>query len=203
MKRIRLEPEAYRQGHCFSVTLATAERGPALTHPNAIQICMTALKEAAEKCEASVYAYCFMPDHLHLLATTPDRVNFTDFIRQFKQLSAYRLRRQIQTGRPLWQTRFYDHALRSDEGVVTAARYIFDNPVRAGMVASAADYPYSGSLVWKSVLSSSGSEDPDLHSARRRVALAARNDPPESRDRNTHRQAMQRKRDRKEVGPWT
>ena len=162
MKRIRLEPEAYRLGHCFSVTLTTAERAPALAQPDAIQICMTALKQTAEKCEASVYAYCFMPDHLHLLASTPHWVGFIHFIRHFKQLSAYRLRRQFQTGRPVWQRRFYDHALRSDEGVVSAARYIFDNPVRAGIVANAAHYPYSGSLAWKGVLSSSGSEDPDL-----------------------------------------
>src|SRR3989304_208477 len=103
MKRIRLEPEAYRLGHCFSVTLATAQRAPALTQPDAIQICMTALKQAAEKCEANVYAYCFMSDHLHLLASTPGGVSFIDFIRQFKQLSGYRLRRHFPTGRPAWQ----------------------------------------------------------------------------------------------------
>ncbi len=182
MKRIRLEPEAYRLGHCFSVTLTAAERAPALTKPDAIQICMTALKRAAEKCEASVYAYCFMPDHVHLLASTPHGVSFIDFIRHLKQLSAYRLRRQFQTGRPLWQPRFYDHALRSDEGLVSAARYIFDNPVRAGIVANAADYPYSGSLVWKGVLSSSGSEDPDLHSGN---GLSGSEDP----DRHTKAKA--------------
>ena len=194
MKRIRLEPEAYRLGHCFSVTLTAAERAPDLTQPDAIQICMTALKQAAEKCEASVYAYCFMPDHLHLLASTPDGVSFVDFIRHFKQLSAYRLRRQFQTGHPLWQTRFYDHALRSDESVAAVARYIFDNPVRAGMAANAADYPCSGSLVWKGVLSSSGSEDPDLRSA---LSSSGSEDP------DLHPEAAVMQGDRKEVRTWT
>jgi putative transposase len=145
------------------VILATAERARIFTEPRAVQTCLAALKHAATGYEARVYAYCFMPDHLHLLANTPDGVNFIDFIRHFKQLSAYRLPRQSQIARRLWQTRFYDHALRSDEGVVTVARYIFENSVRAGIVTNAADYPYSGSLVWKGVLSSSGSEDPDLH----------------------------------------
>jgi putative transposase len=163
MKRIRLRLEDYRMGHCFSVILATAGRARIFTEPKAVQTCLTALKHAATRYAAKVYAYCFMPDHLHLLTNTPDGVNLIDFICHFKQLSAYRLPRQSQTARRLWQTRFYDHALRSDEGVMTAARYIFDNPVRAGIVANAADYPYSGSLVWKGVLSSSGSEDPDLH----------------------------------------
>ena len=173
MKRIRLQPEAYRLGHCFSVTLATAERARVFTQANAVQTCLSALRHAATRYEAKVYAYCFMPDHLHLLVDTPDSVDSIDFVRYFKQLSAYRLSHASQTAHRLWQTRFYDHALRLDEDVVTAARYIFDNPVRAGIVANAADYPFSGSLVWKGALSrrglktptyiSLGSEDSDLH----------------------------------------
>ena len=163
MKRIRLQAEAYRLGHCFSVTLTTAERARLFTERKAVQTGLTALKETARKYKATIYAYCFMPDHLHLLASTPHAVSFIDFIRHFKQLSAYRLRRQFQSSGSVWQTRFYDHALRSDEGLGTAASYIFDNPVRAGIVENAADYPYSGSLAWQGALSASGSEDPDLH----------------------------------------
>ena len=162
MKRIRLQPEDYRLGHCFSATLV-AGRAQVFTEPVAVGTCLAALARAATRYEAMVYAYCFVPDHLHLLANTPDSVNFIDFIRYFKQMSAFRLRHPRRAACRLWQTRFYDHALRSDEDVVTVARYIFDNPVRAGIVADAADYPYSGSLVWKSVPCSSGSEDPDLH----------------------------------------
>ena len=163
MKRIRMEPEAYRVGHCFSVILATAERAQVFTKPNAVQTCLSAMEHAATRYEAKVFAYCFMPDHLHLLAATPSDVNFVGFIQYFNQLSAYRLSHPSRTARRLWQARFYDHALRLDDDIVTVARYIFDNPVRAGMVADATDYPYSGSLAWKDALYSSGSEDADLH----------------------------------------
>ena len=162
MKRIRLQPEDYCLGHCFSLTVATADRARLFTEPKAFQTCLTALRHAASRYEAKVYAHCFMPDHLHLLVATPDGMSLIDFVRHFKQSSAYPFRRRSQAGR-LWQSRFYDHALRSDESVVAVARYIFDNPVRAGIVAKAEDYPYSGSLVWSSVLCPSGSEDPDLH----------------------------------------
>ena len=158
MKRIRLDPEAYRLGHCFSVVLATAERARIFVEPKAVQTCLAALKHAAARYEADIYAYCFMPDHLHLLVSTPDGVNLIDFMRYFKQLSAYRPPHQFQMPRRLWQSRFYDHALRSDESVVAVARYVLGNPVRAGIAADAADYPYSGSLVWEGVLSV-GAED--------------------------------------------
>ena len=174
MKRIRLDPHAYRLGHCFSVTLATAGRARVFAQPRAVQTCLAALKQAATRYEAGVYAYCFMPDHLHLLAATPSDVDFVSFIQYFKQLSAFSLSHPSPTAHGLWQARFYDHALRLDEDIITVARYIFGNPVRAGIVADAADYPYSGSLVWKDVLCSSGSEDPDLHLNRPPDALSVR-----------------------------
>ena len=41
-----------------------------------------------------------------------------------------------QHGHPgaLWQRRFYDHFLRSEESVEATARYILSNPVRQGLV---------------------------------------------------------------------
>ena len=41
----------------------------------------------------------------------------------------------------LWQRAYHDHALHSDEDVVAVARYIVANPIRAGLVRQAGDYP--------------------------------------------------------------
>jgi hypothetical protein len=41
-----------------------------------------------------------------------------------------------------------DRVLRSDEATFDVVRYIFENPVRAGLVRSPADYPFLGSDVW-------------------------------------------------------
>ena len=46
----------------------------------------------------------------------------------------------------LWQAGYYDHCLRGDEDLRLQARYILENPVRAGIVESPRDYPYSWSL---------------------------------------------------------
>jgi hypothetical protein len=59
---------------------------------------------------------------------------------------------------------FYDHALRSTEGILPAVRYIVANPVRAGLVTNVADYPYSGSFEWPDMISA-GLESPGLHSS--------------------------------------
>ena len=51
-----------------------------------------------------------------------------------------------QTGRGrLWQDGYYDRILRDDEQTIVVARYILENPVRAGLVEGFDEYPYSGS----------------------------------------------------------
>ena len=88
-----------------------------------------------------------MPDHVHLLvegvrATSDGR----RFIAGAKQLSGFHFRRTF--GEPLWQRYGYERVLRSDEQTLSVARYILDNPLRAGLVASVRDYPFIGSEVY-------------------------------------------------------
>jgi hypothetical protein len=48
----------------------------------------------------------------------------------------------------LWQPSFFDRTLRSDESICEVIRYIVQNPIRAGLVERAEDYPYWGSSVY-------------------------------------------------------
>ena len=49
--------------------------------------------------------------------------------------------------RTLWQRSFFDHVLRSNESYSEKWNYVRDNPVRAGLVANAADWPYAGEII--------------------------------------------------------
>ena len=96
----------------------------------------------------AILAYCMMPDHVHLLVE--GRASDSDlkrFIRIGKQRSAYLYSRTTGGGQ-LWQEGFHDRALRREDDVTVAARYVLENPVRAGLVAAASDYQHSGSDVW-------------------------------------------------------
>jgi putative transposase len=48
---------------------------------------------------------------------------------------------------PVWQRGFFDHLLRGSESYSEKWNYVRENPVRAGLVASADDWPYSGEIV--------------------------------------------------------
>src|SRR3990170_4138119 len=143
-KRIRLKPESYEGPAAFSVTISTANRSPLLKQPDTVDMCTAALAEIASQHGMDVLAYCFMPDHLHLLIEAASG-NLIQFMKAFKQMSGYHHRRAL--GQRLWQKGYYDHVLRRGEDVNSVAEYIYHNPVRAGLVDSPDKYPSSGGIL--------------------------------------------------------
>jgi putative transposase len=112
-----------------------------------------ALLDSANSYSFAVHAYCFMPDHLHLLTSGQERQSLVRFIQHFKQRSSFAYKREA--GRLLWQTSFWDHILRESEDMVDVARYIWANPVRAGLAEDLRAYPFSGpsplpAVAWQS-----------------------------------------------------
>ncbi len=81
-----------------------------------------------------------MPDHLHWLIELHSS-SLANVIREVKSRSARSFNRHTGRAGPLWQASFHDRALRREENVVAAARYVVANPLRAGLVERLGDYP--------------------------------------------------------------
>jgi REP element-mobilizing transposase RayT len=89
-------------------------------------------------------AYCFMPDHMHaLLLASSEQADFLELVRRFKQLSGFDYRRTHD--QRLWQPGFYERILRDDEATEAVARYILENPIRAGLTQALGEYPFAWS----------------------------------------------------------
>jgi putative transposase len=89
-----------------------------------------------------VWAYCLMRNHVHLLLVPWRTESLGRAIKQaHSQYARIVNRRQNWTGH-LFANRFYSTAL-DDAHLWQAARYIESNPVRAGLVARAEDFPWS------------------------------------------------------------
>ena len=92
-----------------------------------------------------VPVYCFMPDHQHLIITGVQSVSdIRKAIISYKQKTGFWMSEEKVGAR--WQKDFYDHVLRRHEDIAVQVRYILDNPVRKGLVASWQGYPYKGSI---------------------------------------------------------
>jgi putative transposase len=100
------------------------------------------LGEAAGKAGAEVWAYCLMPNHVHVILTPSDadglRRTFADLHRRYTSIINAR---QGWTGH-LWQGRFASVAM-DDAYLASAARYVAMNPVRARLVERPEDWRWS------------------------------------------------------------
>ena len=140
----RLPTFSYTGFWRYSLTLSVSERRPLFTNADLVRSVWVQILRASLSCQFEIIAYCFMPDHLHLLVegTSPEAC-LPDFVKAAKQLSAFVVKRL--TRRALWQTGYFERVLRNDEESWAVAAYIIDNPVRAGLIQSPLAYPYSGS----------------------------------------------------------
>lgn len=89
-----------------------------------------------------VWAYCLMPNHVHLIAVPSTEQGLARPLGEAHRRYAVKInRRQGWTGH-LWQERFASFPM--DERHLRAAfRYVLLNPVRAGLSRSAVDWLYS------------------------------------------------------------
>jgi putative transposase len=152
-KIIRLPRPHYVGRQWYFLTACTQDRAPHLRKAELVSHHLALLTEQAQRDSFDVIAYCFMPDHLHLLVSgMSEDSNCLAFMRTFKQRSGFAFRR-FSRGR-LWQHKFYDHILRPRDQWESVAWYIWTNPVRKGLCAGPEDWPFSGSqsIDWKQLL---------------------------------------------------
>ncbi|MGD8628349.1 MAG: transposase [bacterium] len=89
-----------------------------------------------------VHAYCLMPNHYHLLAETP-LPNLSRGMKKINGLYAQTFNlRHGRTGH-VFQGRFHSILIDKDDYLLRLSRYIVLNPVRAGLVASPEEWPWS------------------------------------------------------------
>ena len=138
----RMQSFDYVGAYAYSITISAAARHRAFVRTELVEGCVDLLQEAAEHHQFQVHAYCFMPDHVHLLVEGRDDASLVAFIKRFKQRSAFSYKRR--TGMSLWQRSYYDHTLRHEDRVAVVAEYIWNNPVRAGLVENVEEYPFMG-----------------------------------------------------------
>lgn len=138
----RLRGFDYAGSYSYFLTLVTRQRRRVLANEDTVSRVEAALERAADKHGFEVHAHCFVPDHLHLLVSGCPAASATEFVRYFKQISSFDYKQRH--GFELWQISYHDRVLRRDEDVHSVARYIWCNPVSAGIVSDPRDYAFSG-----------------------------------------------------------
>jgi len=121
---------------------------------------LTLLANYARMFSMHVWAYCLMPNHVHLLVVGEHPDSISRAIGNTQRVFARRCHRDARVTGHFWGTRHYAAPL-DEPHVWAAVRYIERNPVRACLVTQATTYP------WSSAAAHAGlRHDPLLDSAR-------------------------------------
>ena len=100
----------------------------------------------------AIDAWVVLPDDIHAVWTLPPddddfstrwRLIKTFFARGLPKTERCSRVRRADGERGIWQRRFWEHTIRDDEDYAAHMDYVHFNPVKHGLVASPADWPYS------------------------------------------------------------
>ncbi len=134
-------------GRIYSITTVVQNHLPVFNELGNGRIVVNCMRYQQHQGHADTLAFVVMPDHLHWLLQLRHSVTLSKLLQSLKQFTAGRIYRHLKrVGTPLWQEGYYDHALRKEEDIAQAARYIVENPLRAGLVDNLGDYP-----LWDSI----------------------------------------------------
>src|SRR3954466_5820873 len=100
------------------------------------------LAEVVDRYALRCHAYCQMTNHYHLALTTAD-ANLSRAIQQLNVDYAQWWNWRHQRSGHVFQSRFHAQVVQDEAYLVNVCRYIVLNPVRAGIVGAAEEWPWS------------------------------------------------------------
>ena len=90
-----------------------------------------------------IWAYCLMPNHVHILAVPRKKESLAKGIGNTNLVYTQYINRRYERSGRLWQNRFFSTIVEKESYLWAVARYIERNPVRAEIVKNPEDYLWS------------------------------------------------------------
>lgn len=137
----RLVPFQKYDPPLYFITFNTHHRKKLLANERTHK-CFVEFSKAAQNRGVAVGRYVIMPDHVHFFVGGHYDFVLDQWIRVLKRT----LSKHIDAPRPHWQVGFFDHVIRHDESYDQKWRYVYENPVRAGLVEEPDDWPFQGDI---------------------------------------------------------
>jgi putative transposase len=127
----------------YLVTFCVKDRQPVFSERrNAHSACHAILRCRTQNLY-HLYAYCVMPDHVHLAIRLADKgMHISRVVGVLKSAILYDVRQWVIGFR--WQRGFHDRLVRKGDVSTDIIRYVLQNPMRAGLVRADEQYPYAG-----------------------------------------------------------
>jgi putative transposase len=104
---------------------------------------LKALAQTKERYPFRLYGYCLMTNHFHLILEPEAGQSISRILQSLTVAHTWHFHKAHRTVGHVWQGRFRSPVIQQDGHLLTVLRYVEANPLRAGMVADLAAYPWS------------------------------------------------------------
>jgi len=107
------------------------------------RILLNCIDNFRKKGRYPLLAFVIMPDHLHIMLKPNGNENISKIMHSIKRGSSRLINQMWSRKGPIWQRSFYERIIRDEKEFWEKVNYVYNNPLRAGLVESPEDYPYS------------------------------------------------------------
>ena len=104
---------------------------------------LSLLKDYRERSSVDVWAYCLMPNHVHIIGEIENSQNLCKFMHGLNRSYTLYYNDVYKKVGHLWQGRFKSKIIVKDEYLISCINYIELNPIRAGLASSPEKYNWS------------------------------------------------------------
>jgi putative transposase len=127
----------------FHVSSSTSGKRFLFQSERAARLFLRVLQEYRAQGRFLLHEFVVMPDHFHVLLTVKADTTVERAVQFIKGGFAFRAGKELGLKAPIWQRGFSEVRVLNARAASGICEYIRDNPVVAGMVQRASDYPYS------------------------------------------------------------
>jgi putative transposase len=122
----------------FFITTGINNRIPLFKKPEAAKLVIDSFQFFRQRGEIELYGFVVMPDHLHIVLKVKEPLTISQFTKRLKNYIA----NSLGEG-PIWEKGYWSEVIAGEFFLRQKLVYIHANPVRAGLVESVEEYPWS------------------------------------------------------------
>lgn len=132
---MRFAPQETRT---YFVTAVTAQRRRLFQVTANAELLQQTILDYRAQSRFLLHAFVIMPDHFHALVTPSPEVSLEKAMQFIKGGFSFRLKSKLD----VWERRFNESQIGTEERFLQCVRYIEENPVRRGLAATPSAYPF-------------------------------------------------------------
>lgn len=133
----------YENNMVYFITIVTEERRPIFLRHVTCDLFINVITYQKIAYDYKVYGFVIMPEHIHLIIQPVGAKNISEIMKNIKG-SFSRFYNKVNNNKgSIWQRRFYDKGIRSEQALLETINYIHNNPLRKELIGNISEYKYS------------------------------------------------------------